>query len=191
MDFSKFKIQIWVGGWKFRRVQWPSHGQAWHRCWLCPHLTESESGVRLLLSLGGGLRLDIIHSSMLERQKKSCPAFCLFKWRSSINKQPLFVPLPLSLSLLYLELLFCGLLWYWQHCMLVVTVCLQGSIKTKWVCTNEVPANQSKWSESESKESFFLLHSTQAWEPLQEHQNRCIIVSCIQALHQLHNSKHI
>ena len=69
--------------------------------------------------------------------QKSCPTFCLFKWRSSINKQPLFV---LPLSLLYLLLLFCGLLWYWQHCMLVVTVCLQGSIKTKWVCTNEVPA---------------------------------------------------
>ena len=134
----------------------------------------------------------IRYHTLLNREiEKSCLAFCLFKWRSSINKQPLFVPLPLSLSLLYLELLFCGLLWYWQHCMLVVTVCLQGSIKTKWVCTNEVPANQSKWSESESKESFFLLRSTQAWEPLQEHQNRCIIVSCIQALHQLHNSKHI
>ena len=106
--------------------------------------------------------------------------------------QPLLAPhsylSPLSRS----SFCFVAGLWYWQHCMLVVTVCLQGSIKTKWVCSNEVPAHQSKWSESESKESFFLLRSTQAWEPLQqEHQNRCIIVSCIQAPHQLHNSKHI
>ena len=101
-------------------------------------ISESESGVRLLPSLGGGLRLDITQVSSICWDTKKLPGFLfIFKWRSSINNQPLFV---LSLSLLYLVLLFCGLLWYWQHCMLVVTVCLQGSIKTKWVCTNEVPA---------------------------------------------------
>ena len=214
MVFSKFKIQIWAGGWKFHRVQWPwpsanerppfqlltnkrSKGPGIAAGSIL--ISESESGVRLLPCLGHNsdlrdireytncflicgvrriiadnarsfytpsfyqikppvtppcrnLRTPHLFQNVLMKvsqiwvvrrgpqiryhaqvwDTKKLPGFLfIFKWRSSINNQPLFA---LSLSLLYLVLLFCGLLWYWQHCMLVVTVCLRGSIKTKWVC---------------------------------------------------------
>ena len=183
MVFSKFKIQIWLraGGWKFSpgSLTWAS-GLA--SVLARPHLMWEWEWIITGPARGWSSRHHHHERLLNAETQKSCSAFChLDYYWGLINEQPLFASL-CPISPLSLSFCFVAVLWYWQHCMLVVTVCLQGLHQNKVGVYQWGPspgcANQSKWSESESKEPFFLGRPTQAWEPLQEHQNRCIIVSC-------------
>ena len=112
MVFSKFKIQIWAGGWKFSpgSLTWAWAGLA--SLLARPHLMwEWEWLLGLLRGQPGAWRSRHQHHERLlnAETQKSCSAFCHLDYWGLINKQPLFASLcPVSYLASIFQLMFCG-----------------------------------------------------------------------------------